>query len=132
LGGIHDTHPHLTPQETWKDLFQKTVVSPDPDEAALSREITGSQHRLFTPSGQPAHLEILRILQENEADTITLVAIGPLTNLATAADTDPETFPRAKEVVVMGGAINTAGNVHPTPSPLTNSFIPCPPFHLIK
>jgi len=132
LGGIHATHPHLTPQDTWKDLFQKTALSPDPDEAALSREISGSQQRLFTPSRQPAHLEILRVLRENEMDTITLVAIGPLTNLATAAATDPETFLRAKEVVVMGGAIREAGNVHPPPFPLNNPFIPCPPFRLIK
>ena len=132
LGGIYATHPHLTPQDTWKDLFQKTAMSADPDEAALSQEISGSQQRLFTPSKQPAHLEILRILQENEIDTITLVAIGPLTNLATAAATDPETFLRAKEVVVMGGAIDEAGNVHPPSFPLNNSFITCPPFHLIK
>jgi inosine-uridine nucleoside N-ribohydrolase len=132
LGGIHATHPHLTPQDTWKDLFQRTIVSLDPDEAALSREISGSQRRLFTPSRQPAHLEILRVLQENEMDTITVVAIGPLTNLATAAATDPETFLRAKEVVVMGGAIGEAGNVYPPPPPLNNPHVPCPPFHLIK
>lgn len=132
LGGIHATHPHLTPQDTWKDLFQKTVASLDPDEAALAREISGSQQRLFIPSRQPAHLEILRVLRENETDTITLVAIGPLTNLATAAATDPETFLRAKEVVVMGGAIDEAGNVNPHPPTLNNPHVPCPPFHLIK
>ncbi|THW18374.1 nucleoside hydrolase [Aureobasidium pullulans] len=119
LGGIHSSHPHLTPQETWKTLFD------------ASQEVRESS--MFRPSQRRSHEEILRLLKENEPDTITIVAIGPLTNLAIAAAQDPETFLRVKEVVVMGNTINEPGNVRQPPPPIYPSVsIPEPPFRLIK
>ncbi|KAI9759057.1 MAG: Protein phosphatase 2C 1 [Chaenotheca gracillima] len=103
LAGVHASHPHLTPDEAWKSLFQ-------PSGSSTSTE---ARETLFKPSHAPAHKEILRLLRENEPDTITIVAIGPLTNVALAAAEDPETLLRAKELVVMGGAINVVGNVSP-------------------
>ncbi|NHH84992.1 nucleoside hydrolase [Cobetia sp. MB87] len=44
---------------------------------------------------------------------ITLVAVGPLGNLATALQLDPSIISKVKQVVVMGGSIREGGNVSP-------------------
>ena len=100
-------HPHLTPADTWRSLFSDEGLSP----AQTAEPPTYSSY--FTPSKTVAHKEILRILKEEPEDTITIVAVGPLTNLALAAAEDPKTFLRVKEVVVMGGALQETGNITP-------------------
>lgn len=44
---------------------------------------------------------------------ITLVTLGPLTNIATALLKAPEIAPLVQRCVIMGGAANTVGNVTP-------------------
>ncbi|OAL71248.1 hypothetical protein A7D00_4148 [Trichophyton violaceum] len=101
LGNVHKKCPHLSADDTYQALF------------AGKEEAADTGEKLYIPSRQPSHLEILRLLRENEEDSITIVAVGPLTNLALAAAEDLPTFLRAKEVVVMGGAIDEPGNVTP-------------------
>ena len=44
---------------------------------------------------------------------ITIIAVGPLTNLALAEQRQPGTLKKAKQVIVMGGAIAETGNSTP-------------------
>jgi inosine-uridine nucleoside N-ribohydrolase len=52
-----------------------------------------------------------RLLSESP-EPVTLVATGPLTNVALLLRTWPELMPRIREVVLMGGSLG-AGNVEP-------------------
>jgi len=44
---------------------------------------------------------------------VTVIALGPLTNIALAIQKDRNTMARAKKIVSMGGAISVSGNVTP-------------------
>ena len=55
---------------------------------------------------------IVRVANEQVGE-ITVIAVGPLTNLAHALSLDPELPSKLKGLVVMGGTIDAPGNVSP-------------------
>jgi pyrimidine-specific ribonucleoside hydrolase len=58
-------------------------------------------------------VEFLRRELTDVSDSMTIVALGPLTNIATLIRAYPEVVSKIDEIVVMGGAIGP-GNVTPT------------------
>ncbi|KAF4973453.1 hypothetical protein FSARC_278 [Fusarium sarcochroum] len=100
LQNVHGAYPQYTPADNWKTMFEGS-------------EVNDNTSQRFIPSKEPAHKEMLRLLRGSPADSITIVAMGPLTNVALAAAEDPETFLRVKEVIVMGGSVHAKGNVTP-------------------
>jgi len=66
----------------------------------------------WRPSPKPAH-ELICEMLSREPGEWTLIAVGPLTNLALALEHDPQGLRTAKEIVIMGGAVRTGGNVTP-------------------
>lgn len=53
---------------------------------------------------------IINIVQESK-EKITIVAVGPLTNIAEALQKAPEINVNIKEIYIMGGAVEVEGNV---------------------
>lgn len=72
----------------------------------LGIELTGRQ-------AEPGNAVDVLIDATRERPGVTLVALGPLTNVAIALLRDPELAHRVERCVVMGGASNGRGNITP-------------------
>jgi len=57
--------------------------------------------------------ELITQMARQSPGEVTLIAIGPLTNLAFGLQKDPGAMKQLKDVVVMGGAVRVPGNVTP-------------------
>jgi inosine-uridine nucleoside N-ribohydrolase len=68
------------------------------------------------PTGQPINRSAAQFIVDTimaNPGEITLVPIGPLTNIALALALEPQIIHNVAEVVVMGGAATVSGNVNP-------------------
>jgi inosine-uridine nucleoside N-ribohydrolase len=74
-------------------------------------------HTLETCDGADLILE----MADRIGRDLVVVALGPLTNLATAVARDPRPLARVGRIVVMGGAVTVPGNV--TPAAEFNFFV---------
>lgn len=57
---------------------------------------------------------IIETLRREEPGSVTLCALGPLTNVAQVLIRAPELAPRIREIVLMGGGFFEGGNITPT------------------
>lgn len=73
------------------------------------------------PEHIPGAVELILDLLKRYPDELTLIALGPLTNLAEAIATDERRVKRLREVIIMGGAIRVPGNI--TPAAEFNIFV---------
>ena len=63
-----------------------------------------------SPPASPSAAETLVALARAHGERLTLIALGPLTNLALALRLDADALRRTGRVVVMGGAVDVPGN----------------------
>lgn len=77
---------------------------------------TGTGHAVLSPAGSASPRTAVQLLVEEARRTpgeITLVTMGPLSNLAAAVLAEPDLPLLLRDVWVMGGTFAQAGNVHP-------------------
>jgi purine nucleosidase len=88
----------------------------EPIEAGHFHGITGlGNHPIFEPR-QPAQAthavkHLIETLRTAPSRSLTLIAMGPLTNLALALRTAPDIAERIESIVLMGGARSEGGNI---------------------
>jgi len=85
----------------------------------------GEIYRLKKPGGTPVYpeisldkdlpcaAEIILSTIKNYPSEVTLITIGPLTNIAHTISTDPEALKDVAEIIIMGGALEVPGNITP-------------------
>ncbi|MFQ6079987.1 MAG: nucleoside hydrolase [Thermodesulfobacteriota bacterium] len=73
------------------------------------------------PKNIPEATELVLDLLKRYPDELSLIALGPLTNLADALVADEKRLKGLQEVIIMGGAIGVPGNV--TPAAEFNIFV---------
>jgi len=96
------THPLVRQLVTAENVHGKTGLNgPDLPEPTMPLQ---EQH---------AADFIVETLMREESGTVTLCALGPLTNIAMALERQPAIARRVKQIVLMGGGFFEGGNVTP-------------------
>lgn len=107
MGKMHLNDPDLAPSD-WAEILG--LLDPERKGKELDRAAGDlPSEKLYTLSKRPAHDEILFQLEQAEPKTITLIALGPMTNLALAYEKDPAVFARCKQIICMGGCLDIPG-----------------------
>ncbi len=78
--------------------------------------VSGLTRRLPDPSARPSEIGAVRFMERALIDArrpVTVIALGPLTNLARLWRRNPAALRSAERIVVMGGAVQTEGNATP-------------------
>lgn len=77
---------------------------------------SGLTHRLNEPETEPAKTGAVPYIGQTllaDPGAVSIIALGPLTNLARVMKRYKSALPAARRIIVMGGAVDTPGNVTP-------------------
>ena len=95
-------------------VFWLWIVRRRKAHEAEEKLLAEQEHFLDELAGQYVKRgDMLEALEEEPENTLEIIALGPLTNLAVAVRLAPETMKRVKRITVMGSAGLGTGNVTP-------------------
>jgi purine nucleosidase len=94
-------------------IFEKHVTASIYGDDGLGNSTKDMPEIDVTPEDEHAVNALIRLAKEMPKQ-ITIIALGPLTNLATAHLMDPQFFDNIDQIVVMGGSVSALGNIRPT------------------
>lgn len=90
------------------------------------RQAADSAYGVSMPEGGKAHTleapDLIIDILENSEQKIDIIAVGPLTNIAEALERAPEIVDRIEAIFIMGGAVETQGNVGVSGVGIDNEF----------
>ena len=93
-----------------KTIYAHSVHGKDGLGGARLEQAEGVECWQFFPG--PAD-ELITKMVHQYPEELTLIATAPLTNLALAIQRDMEGMGKLREIIIMGGAVRTGGNVTP-------------------
>ena len=108
---VHDVDTYQLEAQLFGKGYAGAWRKPRPTEADLVAPPDGFAKGTKTESTHAVQF-IVDTVKANPGE-VTILAVGPLTNLALAFRMHPEIVPMVKRIVYMGGAIDVPGNVTP-------------------
>lgn len=97
------SQPLLRPLETAEYLHGESGI--DGHEFGEPRLALSSEHAVDV---------VVRLARESRREDLTIVATGPLTNIAMALKKAPDMASKIAKIVIMGGAMREGGNMSPS------------------
>ena len=116
---VQPKHPPLVAKGCEKPLIRPLFKA----EGIHGSDGLGELHRFENPDGTSRYpalrrkpssknaIDVLRKAAKKYGNDLTVLCIGPLTNIATALQTDRHTMQRVGRIVMMGGAVKVPGNI---------------------
>ena len=110
---LQPTQVPIVAQGAKKPLMKELVTAPEVHGEDGLGNVTSSypppRHRAVSENAVQVILDIVR----KHPHELTIVALGPLTNLALAIEKDLKTMKKVREIIAMGGAFRVPGNTGP-------------------
>ena len=123
-GNIKAKNAYLSGKYIFKNIFKSDI------DVFYSPESSQNDNRCNYFYGEDGHYDIIKnntdynlynydkissvqfmLNKLNNCNNITIIAIGPLTNLSECERIQPGILSKAKQILIMGGAVNVPGNI---------------------